>query len=142
MFILQTLAICTTILFVKVIVTLVIQGHSHYTPGPIDPEDFNLVPEKNAEEQHLIERELRWKRIVANDLENIPFGLIIFLLAFITQSNEIVNTVCVILFTVGRVGHTLAYAYSLQPYRSVFWAIGVLSVLAASINSIVGVFSA
>ncbi|KAI8892074.1 hypothetical protein BC833DRAFT_612690 [Globomyces pollinis-pini] len=145
----KTLTICTTILLFKFIITLSMQGNSRFNAGSRPPEDSNLRPgaseqsfglQTNAE-KHLIEKEMRWNRIVANDLENIPIGLIIFLVSILARSNEIVTTICLILFTVGRLGHTIAYAYSLQPYRTVFWVIALLSVLVSSINSIVGSFA-
>ncbi|KAJ2996695.1 hypothetical protein HDV02_006255 [Globomyces sp. JEL0801] len=144
---LQTLTICTTALLLKMMVTLNRQGNSRLEAGSRAPEDSSLKPgssqsfglQVNAE-KHLIENEARWNRIVANDLENIPVGLIIFLVSILARGNDIVTTVCVILFTVGRIGHTVAYAYSLQPYRTLFWVIGLMSVLAASINAIIGAF--
>ena len=80
----------------------------------------------------------RWRRIVMNDLENIPIGLIILWVNPLCEANGIVTSICAISFVVCRILHTILYAYSLQPFRSIAFTIGVLSIFAASINLIIG----
>ena len=80
----------------------------------------------------------RWRRIVMNDLENIPIGLIILWVNPLCEANGIVTSICAIVFVTCRILHTILYAYSLQPFRSIAFTIGVLSIFAASINLIIG----
>ena len=80
----------------------------------------------------------RWKRIVMNDLENIPMGLIILWVNPLCDANGIVTSICAIIFAVCRIAHTIFYLYSLQPFRSIAYFIGVLSIFAAGINLIIG----
>lgn len=79
--------------------------------------------------------EQRWNRVVMNDLENLPLGLIVAWASYHccaaqarTTSVFVAHNVMVIFFLVGRVGHTLAYAYALQPWRSLMYMLGLLGV--------------
>ena len=80
----------------------------------------------------------RWRRIVMNDLENIPLGLIILWVNPMCDANGVVTSLCAIIFVICRILHTILYAYSLQPFRSISFTIGLLSIFVASINLIIG----
>jgi uncharacterized MAPEG superfamily protein len=43
-------------------------------------------------------------------------------------------------FTLARVGHTVVYAYELQPHRALCWFIAVVSVFCLGLNGVIGVF--
>merc|ERR1712083_10318 len=80
----------------------------------------------------------RWRRIVMNDLENIPLGLIILWASPICNTNTAVTAICSVMFMMARVAHTLLYAYSIQPFRSIAFGIASTSILAAAINLVIG----
>lgn len=93
------------------------------------------------------QQDARWRRIVANDLENIPLGLIVLWSAALASSAKeseggIGVIVLTIVFTVARFAYTACYVFALQPWRTVAWTLGVLSVVAAVFLGIVVAFIA
>ncbi|KAJ0397700.1 hypothetical protein ATCC90586_001887 [Pythium insidiosum] len=82
--------------------------------------------------QRRVMRDQRWRRIVANDIEAIPFALAVFAAGLFVESNEQVLIGSMVTFTVARFAHTIAYAHELQPHRSLVWAVGVGAVLVAA----------
>ena len=66
---------------------------------PKDNESDNAPPTFTEEE--------RWKRIVQNDMENIPITLTLMWIAVITRGNFETNVVFAAIFLFGRVMHTI-----------------------------------
>lgn len=84
---------------------------------------------------------------MANDLENIPLGLIVLWSAgmAVSAKNSKAGTgvmVLAILFTIFRFLYTYAFMNSLQPWRTVFWMGAVASVLIAALLGIIVAFQA
>lgn len=85
-----------------------------------------------------------------NDLENIPMGLLVMwasiLCIAITQTGDaqyghsIAHIVLAVMFTFARVSHTVTYALKLTSARTLSWTVGVLGVLAMSVNAAVAAF--
>ncbi|GLE01837.1 hypothetical protein PINS_up010675 [Pythium insidiosum] len=152
----QVYAVCTGVLYVKFLATTMIQGRKTFRAGRRAPEDAKLpmangMPQQtyglakkldcSTEDAELLaaqHEEQRWRSIVANDLESMPFALVVFGAGILVESDERVLVGAMVLYTVARLGHTYAYAHSLQPHRMLFWMSGVLSLLVAVGNSIVG----
>eukprot|EP01084_Bolivina_argentea_P067210 122448_1 len=63
----------------------------------------------------------RWRRIVQNDMENIPITLILMWIAVIVDGNNEVNVTLAAVFLFGRIMHSLCYIYQLMPWRSIGW---------------------
>ena len=57
----------------------------------------------------------RWARIVSNDMENIPLGLIAAWGSLLCCANPQAHVVLILLFTLARIGHTVCYAKALIP---------------------------
>lgn len=145
---------CATILYIKFVVTTGIQATKTFDAGGRPPEDRNLplaqgrreqtyglVTDDNDEElKKAREVELRWKRIVANDLENLPLALLLFAGGMFAGGDTFIYTATIVLYTTVRCFHTYAYATELQPHRAWCWRIGVVAVLIGAINSLIGVF--
>jgi glutathione S-transferase len=144
---------CTTVLFLKFAVTISIQGKQRFAAGTRPPEDISLtffsqgtkqsfgMETTGAEEESLKKSRIldeRWKRIVMNDLENIPLGLIVAIVSILAGGNQVLNVVCLIVFTVCRIGHTVTYALELQPHRALFWGTAIVAVAAMAFNGCVG----
>merc|ERR1719220_598135 len=135
------LALCTLALYFKVVVTLAKQGAAQQRP-PEDVEELGLAADNEAQEplkkksltQLKFDSTERWRRIVNNDMENIPMALIILWAQTIVGANAITTSVCALLFTVARIVHTFCYYYSVQPARSIAFFIGLLSVFCAAFN--------
>jgi len=144
------LALCTLALYFKVVVTLAKQGAAQERP-PEDMEELfvqNGVQNsevsglKDAEAQQPLKKPAkdkfdsneRWRRIVNNDMENIPIGLIILWAQVIVNANHATTSVVAVLFTVARICHTVCYYYSFQPYRSIAFFVGLLAIFTAAFN--------
>jgi len=141
--------ICVTVLFIKMFHSAISGAQARAKSGKTNnPEDIGVLPnptnkeallEKQAPEQ-MGEEEARWKRIQANDWENIPMFCVIMLMALQTHANHRATGIMTIAFTFCRVMHTLCYAKQIQPWRSIFWVLGLLLTLAVAANGIAGSF--
>ncbi|TMW68927.1 hypothetical protein Poli38472_001083 [Pythium oligandrum] len=151
----KTYVTCVTLLFLKFVTVTGIQATKSFEAGGHPPEDKDLPLAKGKPAQNYgfyvedvdetgRERratELRWQRIVLNDLESIPLALIVFGTGLISgKTNEAAQTAALVVYTVLRFVHTFAYAKSLQPYRTFSWQFGIVAILAGAINSLVGVY--
>ncbi|ORY52885.1 hypothetical protein BCR33DRAFT_711305 [Rhizoclosmatium globosum] len=153
-------SLSTLVLLIKFYATLMKQGGARFRAGSRPPEDANAFPDLvkslkattvkqtfgvSAEGAEASEKELkarmadvRWQRIVSNDLENIPLGLIIAWTSLPTAWSPLLHALLVSLFAAARVGHTIAYAKALQPHRAATWAAGIVSVLGLCLNGVAG----
>lgn len=154
----KVLALCASILYVKVALTVSIQGGKTFAAGHRPPEDMKLslakrfpgvkqtygavATEEDAENKRLVrarEAEYRWKRIVMNDLENIPMGLLVFGAGVLVEANESVQVGAMALFTLARLAHTYVYAHEMQPHRGLAWMVAIVAALVGAGNAVVAV---
>jgi hypothetical protein len=80
----------------------------------------------------------RRQRVLANDLENVPMHLLVFLLTFVVQNlvnmsgygNDGTQALCVlyVAYAVFRCGFSLCYVLALQPYRTIFFLLSQITV--------------
>jgi len=47
---------------------------------------------------------------------------------------------CAICFTLGRLAHTFCYVYQLMPWRTIAWAVGLISVWVSAFNLVAGAY--
>ena len=87
----------------------------------------------------------RWSNIKDNNMENIPFALIIFFMGvyFALGTEAMISTeadnyyavksltVFIWVFTISRVVYVPCYLFGLQPFRSIVFAFGLFSVLSS-----------
>ena len=146
----QVTMICTAILFIKFFVTCLIQGGKRFAGGSRPPEDasLSLAKKYKAKQTYGLEKhdnpkheasDIRWQRIVHNDLENVIPGLIIAWASLLSMGSTMVHITSMIGFTIGRLFHTCAYAYEMQPNRAIGWFIALCSVCIMCMNGCVGV---
>ncbi|RLO13353.1 hypothetical protein DYB28_007146, partial [Aphanomyces astaci] len=157
----------TGVLCLKLYLTLLIQGGKRFAAGTRPPEDqilkslnptkqrqaFGVFDEaaeaKKSDDKstsglrekpsaRAVEADIRWERIVRNDLENIPIGLLTAWAAVNSGGSVAVNAGAIAAFTVFRILHTIAYVKQLQPHRGILWFGGVLSVFTLVGNSFYG----
>jgi uncharacterized MAPEG superfamily protein len=149
----KTYATCSLILFIKFFITASIQGGKSFAAGARPPEDNGLLKQDGVppqtygllEDEQTVSEELkkaraddfRWKRVVQNDLETIPLGLLVFLGSVLVGGQEETNCVLMGVFTAARVAHTFAYVSQKQPHRALLWTLGQLCVLAAGLNGFI-----
>lgn len=143
---LRTMALCTFAILFKYIVTLF--WSADLASHPAEDKMEHLIPTEEAQIAAL----KRKQRIFGNDIENIPIHLVIFwgtlqmIMYSLSQDNS-KDTVkglqgLVIIYTIGRYGHTLCYAFALQPFRTICFAIAQLSALTTGILMIYAAFQA
>ncbi|KAI8619319.1 hypothetical protein BC830DRAFT_1104658 [Chytriomyces sp. MP71] len=150
----QTTAVVSLGLLVKFYFTTIVQGGTRFKSGSRPPEDGRskraVVPQnfgiasaegETEDAKHAKLAELRWVRIVQNDLENVPMGLIVAWSSLQNPYNATVHAVAVAVFGISRYVHTWAYAKGKQPHRTIAWLAGVASTLTLAINGVLGVFA-
>ncbi|CEG40476.1 Membrane-associated, eicosanoid/glutathione metabolism (MAPEG) protein [Plasmopara halstedii] len=131
------------------------KGEKKFRSGGRPPEDVLLKLNKTIgkdrkqtyglnrtdDEKVLKAREIehRWTRIVTNDLESIPFALFIFGIGVLVNSNPIVHTGAMTIYTVSRCLLTYAYAHRMQPHRSICWLGGVFATVVGLGNAIIAI---
>eukprot|EP01084_Bolivina_argentea_P274889 468673_1 len=143
----KVVAICNLALVLKYFATIVFQGLRR-TRAPEDGFQPSAIKVKEAAQplaagkthKNEFSEEKRWQRIVLNDLENVPIGIVMMWLSLFVSGNPTVTAVCAIGLTLGRCLHTLCYIYKLMPWRAVGWLIGILSTLTLTGNVVYGVF--
>jgi len=156
----QATVVISFILYIKLLITLLIQSSKRTASGTRPPEDNRLpggkdthgawyAPSGTVDQQKVIadvrwqiaiQEDVRWQRIVANDLENIILGVIVAVVMVFVASSELAHIVLYSVFALSRVMWTISYGMAIQPTRTIFWWLSVLSIIGLGINGIVGVF--
>lgn len=147
----QVLVTCALVLYGKFLVATLQQSRPSFDADTRMPEDTILPLAKGKPSQSFIIRldhpdeviravihnELRWKRIVQNDIEAIPLALTLFLISISVKAKQSVTVAALVTFTCMRIVHTLAYAN--KKARVLAWAIGVACILTGGVHGIVAV---
>ena len=127
-------------------------GKHRISAGGRPPKDAKLFPKsgvqdfsgdskvfKTPEKKKLVKAKLtRALRIVANDLENIPIGLITMWGSLFCCYNVNAHMACTAGFTLGRILHTVSYELELQPHRAWGWGIGISTSCLLAVNGVLG----
>jgi microsomal prostaglandin-E synthase 1 len=102
------------------------------------PEDGVREPLQGARLQNAQRRQ----RVIMNDLENIPVDLAVFWSGLVVVfagslsgacvSEALALTVVFPAYTAARVLHSVFYLRAMQPFRSISFGFGLLSVLSAA----------
>ncbi|OQS03854.1 hypothetical protein THRCLA_03858 [Thraustotheca clavata] len=150
---LQTVAVCSALLYAKFVVTAITGAGKKFNSGNRAPEDEAAKPnlkqsfgidESTAllpDQKEAKIEDIRWQRILSNDVENIPLGLILAWGSTVAGGNPTVTVVATIAFTIARLSHTLAYANGKFNWRVASYGLGLFSALTLAGNSIAGAFS-
>ncbi|MDD2004810.1 MAPEG family protein [Pseudomonas putida] len=125
---LQVYALCVVVLFLKMFLVSCYQGYHRLRfvafTNPEDAAVFRRIAQA-AERPQVI----RAAKVWANDLENIPMFFALGGLAVALEAVTLPVLWLSVVFTVARVLHTLAYLRGLQPWRTLFYGIGVICLL-------------
>ncbi|KAF0716241.1 Aste57867_2952 [Aphanomyces stellatus] len=141
--------VCTLLLYIKYVVTTLVGGYKNQLAGLRAPEDtpdqkqhFGLVVDDvEADQSHQARVEAaRWSRIVANDLENLPFGLVLVWASISVGGDSGVIGVSVIIFTIARLLHTLFYALAQSHARTASYLTGVVCLIIIISSGVHGAF--
>ena len=128
-------AIAAAVLVLKMVLTGNITGISRVLKGIyITPEDYEFTGKQQSGQDEFIERT---RRVHRNDLENIlPFLAIGWLFALAGSSATAAAWLFGI-FTVARIAHTLAYLGRLQPWRTLFYEVGNITLLIMTVWTLI-----
>lgn len=125
---LQVYALCVVVLFFKMFLVSCYQGYHRLRfvafTNPEDAAVFRRIAQA-AERPQVI----RAAKVWANDLENIPMFFALGGLAVALEAATLPVLWLSVVFTVARVLHTLAYLRGLQPWRTLFYGIGVICLM-------------
>ena len=132
-------------IYLKFFISILLQGEARFKDGSRPPEDVDVF--HNISTSKIFDKSYRWQRIIQNDLENIPFAIIIFSSTFtwfyiISEKSIYFNLLMinVIFFGLSRFLHTLSYVYRKQPYRTIFWFSAIVTIfvsIALTISSMI-----
>ncbi|KAL4155449.1 hypothetical protein PRNP1_007559 [Phytophthora ramorum] len=139
-------ALSAALLYIKFLVCTMIQGRKAFAAGTRMAEDSLLPQAKNAPKQgfadltddHVrtaIEEEMRWKRIIQNDLESMPMAYVVFWSAICVDVSASLTKVLLLVYTIARLGHTIVYSQSLPRARMIFWMAGMVCVVIGAVAS-------
>jgi uncharacterized MAPEG superfamily protein len=130
---LRMYAITAIVLALKMAAIGVVQGRARTSAGLfVNPEDAKTFRAKQAPEE--VPEVQRAARAWRNDLENIPIFLI---LAWIYVGAGLSGTafaVYCIVFMAARIIHTICYLNSIQPWRTVAFTMGALTMIALIVH--------
>ncbi|MFG0819554.1 MAPEG family protein [Pseudomonas sp. GLN_3] len=125
---LQVYALCVVVLFFKMFLVSCYQGYHRLRfvafTNPEDAAVFRRIAQA-AERPQVI----RAAKVWANDLENIPMFFALGGLAVALEAATLPVLWLSVVFTVARGLHTLAYLRGLQPWRTLFYGIGVICLM-------------
>ncbi|HDS1792107.1 MAPEG family protein [Pseudomonas putida] len=125
---LNVYALCMVALFLKMFMVSCYQGyHRLRFVAFTNPEDAAVF--KHAAQAAERPEVIRAAKVWANDLENIPAFFALGGLAIALDTAAQPTVWLSIAFTLARVLHTLAYLLGVQPWRTLFYAIGAVCLL-------------
>jgi uncharacterized MAPEG superfamily protein len=130
---LRMYTITAIVLALKMAAIGVVQGRVRTNAGVfVNPEDAKTFRAKQApEEAPAVQRAARaWR----NDLENIPIFLILAWIFVAAGLSATAFAVYCVVFMVARIIHTICYLNSIQPWRTIAFTIGALTMLALIIH--------
>jgi len=132
---LQIYAVCSAIVGVQLILLAFWTGTVRVMRKTyVNPEDAKLNKTEQAETDHPDVQ--RVKRAHQNLLENaLPF-FVVGALYVASGPTKLGAQAYIITFTVARVLHTFFYLFGKQPFRTLMFAIGALSVLGMAVHVI------
>ena len=100
-------------------------------------QTYGVGPSENP--KHAM-ADIRWQRIVHNDLENIVVGLIVAWASLFSTYSPRVHIVSVGFFAVARILHTVFYASEMQPHRGIAWGVAIIAIIVMVSNGTLGIF--
>ena len=140
------IAILMILMLIEYLLVLVIQARISGKAGTRPKEDqIRGRPLPNPTENDK-QADDRWRRIVLNHKETIPFVFLLFLLSvFVCYSSgngaeRLALLILIILYVFFRYLYTICYAFAIQPFRSMFWFCSILCALGGGLVGVVAAF--
>ena len=131
-------AVCAVLVLKMVLLALgtaTVRGLRKRFPNP---EDARLFKGDVGEDDPFV---VRFQRAHRNSLENeLPFMVLGLLYAAVQAPTWAMQTYAYT-FLAARLVHSFCYVFSLQPFRSLGWGVGVLVLVGLSVQVLLGAFS-
>ncbi|CAI5739791.1 unnamed protein product [Hyaloperonospora brassicae] len=140
----KAFALSATMLYIKFLASTMVQGRKAFAANTRLPEDKTLVctmgltldmDEKAVKAAQ--EDEMRWKRIVQNDLESLPLAFIVFWSAIAVGVAPSVIKTLLLIYTAARVSHTVVYSMAMPRARMACWMTGTFCIVAAALHTVI-----
>ena len=125
---LSVYAICVVALFLKMFAVSCYQGIFRMRFRAFTNIEDAVVFNRVVRDKELAQV-TRAARAWANDLESIPAFFALGGVAVAMSAHASTTALLSVVFTVARVLHTLAYLNGVQPWRTVFYGVGILCLL-------------
>ncbi|KAG6586906.1 uncharacterized protein IUM83_19636 [Phytophthora cinnamomi] len=139
----KVFALSASVLYVKFLASTMIQGRKAFAANTRMPEDKTLVCNMglklDMDEKAVkaaVEAEMRWKRIIQNDLESMPLAFVVFWAAIAVGVSPSITKTLILAYTTARVGHTTVYSMGMPRARMACWMAGSFCIVAAAANSV------
>eukprot|EP01130_Rhizamoeba_saxonica_P003226 TRINITY_DN137_c0_g1_i1.p1 TRINITY_DN137_c0_g1~~TRINITY_DN137_c0_g1_i1.p1 ORF type:complete len:156 (-),score=26.20 TRINITY_DN137_c0_g1_i1:102-569(-) len=144
---LQHMFIATSLVTVKMIFTNMGLGNARIKANTRAPEDATMVGgtqdwgESQQKRDDSVEFAIlkRWERIINNDVENIPMQVMLFWAIYFVLVEANASTDIAIYsfwaFVTSRILFSIFYTFQVQPFRTIAFATGLLSVFVALGNA-------
>ena len=146
---LRATATLSILLWSKVAFTNLGLGGAKMNAGGRAPEDTYQKSADEVTEEAKVAQD-RAQRMVNNDLENIPYTMVLawgsmFCIYFmenesVRDQHAMAQIILYSLFVVARIGHSIAYAKGLAYPRTAIWMLGFMCTFAIGINGAVASF--
>ncbi|POM73785.1 hypothetical protein PHPALM_9334 [Phytophthora palmivora] len=140
----KAFALSAAVLYLKFLASTMIQGRKAFAANTRMPEDKALVCNMGLQLdmdaksiKAAMEDEMRWKRIIQNDLESMPLAFVVFWSAITVGVNPIITKTLMLGYTSARVGHTAVYSMGMPQARMVFWMVGSFCIVTAALNAVI-----
>ncbi|GMF37768.1 unnamed protein product [Phytophthora fragariaefolia] len=139
----KVFALSASVLYIKFLASTMIQGRKAFAANTRLPEDKKLVCNMgikvDMDEKAVktaVEDEMRWKRIIQNDLESMPLAFVVFWSAIAVGVSPSITKTLMLAYTTARVGHTVVYSMVMPRARMACWMAGSFCIIAAAVNSV------
>ncbi|KAG1696380.1 hypothetical protein DVH05_018510 [Phytophthora capsici] len=139
----KAFALSAAVLYMKFLASTMIQGRKAFAANTRMPEDKTLVCNMgikvDMDEKAIkaaVEDEMRWKRIIQNDLESMPLAFVVFWSAITVGVNPAITKSLLLTYTTARVGHTAVYSLIMPRARMALWMAGSFCIVAAAVNAV------
>ena len=135
---LEWYAVCTVVLFVKMVAIGIYQGYYRIGRGAFQtPEDARWVGRQALDEE--LPEVRRGTKAWRNDVENIPMFLILGFVYMLLGAPATLGAWLFGIFTIARILHTLFFLAALQPWRTLAYAVGLGATLVLAAGVLVQV---
>ena len=135
---LQMYALTAIVLTLKMSAISIMQGRARAAARKsVNPEDAKMFGgEVSPVEPEPVQRANRaWR----NDLENIPIFLILAGIYVAAGLSATAFVIYCVLFMIVRIAHTICYLNAIQPWRTIMFTVGALTMLVMMIQLLVRV---